>query len=166
MTVHFIGAGPGDPELITVRGKRLVESCPVCLYAGSLVPRAVVDCAPKGARVIDTAPMHLDQIVGEMRRVTAESWKKRGSTDASVANHLQPPRSAVACSTLAHACAGRSHERAERGGWFGRFGRFRWFGRRPRRRPRPETIAPRRMRPWDTRPRAWTGCDGLSRGPS
>ena len=67
MTVHFIGAGPGDPELITVRGRRLVESCPVVLYAGSLVPREVVACAPEGARVLDTASMTLDAIVAEMR---------------------------------------------------------------------------------------------------
>jgi precorrin-4/cobalt-precorrin-4 C11-methyltransferase len=67
MTVHFIGAGPGDPELITVRGQRLIASCAVCLYAGSLVPAAVVAVAPEGARVIDTAPLHLDQIIEEIR---------------------------------------------------------------------------------------------------
>lgn len=66
--VHFIGAGPGAPDLITVRGLKLVKRCKVVLYAGSLVPRAVVEAAPKGARVIDTAPMHLDQIIDEMRR--------------------------------------------------------------------------------------------------
>jgi precorrin-4/cobalt-precorrin-4 C11-methyltransferase len=66
MTVHFIGAGPGDPELITVKGLRLISACPVCLYAGSLVPVAVVAAAPEGARVLDTAPMTLDQIVAEM----------------------------------------------------------------------------------------------------
>jgi precorrin-4/cobalt-precorrin-4 C11-methyltransferase len=63
VTVYFIGAGPGDPELLTVRGKRLIERCPVCLYAGSLVPAEVVACAPPGAEVIDTAPLHLEQIV-------------------------------------------------------------------------------------------------------
>jgi precorrin-4/cobalt-precorrin-4 C11-methyltransferase len=68
MTVHFIGAGPGDPDLITVRGLRLIEACSVCLYAGSLVPAAVVANAPKGARVIDTAPLTLDEIVAEMVR--------------------------------------------------------------------------------------------------
>ncbi|KQT83086.1 precorrin-4 C(11)-methyltransferase [Aurantimonas sp. Leaf443] len=68
MTVHFIGAGPGAPDLITVRGLRLIESCPVCLYAGSLVPEAIVAAAPEGARVLDTAPMHLDEIVAEMER--------------------------------------------------------------------------------------------------
>ena len=66
MTVHFIGAGPGAPDLITVRGLRLIERCPVCLYAGSLVPREIVAAAPTGARVIDTAPLHLDQIIAEM----------------------------------------------------------------------------------------------------
>ena len=66
MTVHFIGAGPGAPDLITVRGLRLIEQCPVCLYAGSLVPRVIVEAAPPGARVIDTAPLTLDEIVAEM----------------------------------------------------------------------------------------------------
>ena len=51
MTVYFIGAGPGDPDLITVKGQRLIAACPVCLYAGSLVPEAVVAGAPEGARV-------------------------------------------------------------------------------------------------------------------
>ena len=57
MTVHFIGAGPGAPDLITLRGLRLIERCPVCLYAGSLVPAEIVAAAPPGARVIDTAPL-------------------------------------------------------------------------------------------------------------
>ncbi|WP_026381684.1 precorrin-4 C(11)-methyltransferase [Afifella pfennigii] len=64
--VHFIGAGPGAPDLITLRGLRLIESSPVCLYAGSLVPPEVVAAAPQGARVLDTAPMALDDIVAEM----------------------------------------------------------------------------------------------------
>lgn len=67
MTVHFIGAGPGAPDLITVRGLRLIERCPVCLYAGSLVPQEVVRAAPPEARVVDTAPLTLDEIVAEMR---------------------------------------------------------------------------------------------------
>src|SRR5438045_9760814 len=65
MTVHFIGAGPGASDLITVRGLRLIESCPVCLYAGSLVPSAIVEAAPQGARVIDTASLTLDEIIAE-----------------------------------------------------------------------------------------------------
>jgi precorrin-4/cobalt-precorrin-4 C11-methyltransferase len=68
LTVHFIGAGPGAPDLITVRGLRLIERCPVCLYAGSLVPTEIVAAAPAGARVVDTAPLHLDEIVAEMAR--------------------------------------------------------------------------------------------------
>ncbi len=63
MTVHFIGAGPGAADLITVRGLKLIESCQVCLYAGSLVPAEIVAAAPKGAQVTDTAPLHLDQII-------------------------------------------------------------------------------------------------------
>ncbi len=73
MTVHFIGAGPGAPDLITVRGLRLIERSPVCLYAGSLVPQAVVAAAPKDARVIDTASLTLDEIIAEMARAHAES---------------------------------------------------------------------------------------------
>ena len=66
MKVYFIGAGPGDPDLITVKGRRIIEACKVCLYAGSLVPEAVVACAPAGALVRDTAPMTLDTIIAEM----------------------------------------------------------------------------------------------------
>ena len=66
MTVYFIGAGPGDPELLTIKGRRLIERCPVCLYAGSLVPAAVVACAPADAKVVNTANLHLDQIVALM----------------------------------------------------------------------------------------------------
>jgi precorrin-4/cobalt-precorrin-4 C11-methyltransferase len=66
MTVYFIGAGPGAPDLITLRGQRLIERCPVCLYAGSLVPAEIVAAAPPGAIVRDTAPMHLDEIIADM----------------------------------------------------------------------------------------------------
>lgn len=71
MTVHFIGAGPGAPDLITVRGRDLVARCPVCLYAGSLVPPEIVALAPAGARVIDTAPLDLDEIEAEIVRAHA-----------------------------------------------------------------------------------------------
>ena len=65
MTVHFIGAGPGAADLITLRGRDLIARCPVCLYAGSIVPRELLThCAP-GTRIIDTAPMTLDQIEAE-----------------------------------------------------------------------------------------------------
>lgn len=72
MTVHFIGAGPGAADLITVRGLTIIRRCPVVLYAGSLVPPEVVAEAPEGARVIDTAPMHLDEIIAEIERAQAE----------------------------------------------------------------------------------------------
>lgn len=65
--VHFIGAGPGDPDLITVKGKRLIEEAPVVLYAGSLVPPGIVALAKPGATVIDTSPLHLDQIIGHIK---------------------------------------------------------------------------------------------------
>jgi precorrin-4/cobalt-precorrin-4 C11-methyltransferase len=66
MTIHFIGAGPGAADLITVRGRDLIAHSPVCLYAGSLVAPALLEHCPPGARVIDTAPMSLDEIIAEM----------------------------------------------------------------------------------------------------
>jgi len=72
MTVHFIGAGPGAADLITVRGLKLIQSCPVCLYAGSLVPEGIVKAAPPGARIVDTAPLHLDEIIAEMQAAYAK----------------------------------------------------------------------------------------------
>ncbi|MCA8878980.1 MAG: precorrin-4 C(11)-methyltransferase [Rhodobacteraceae bacterium] len=66
MTVYFIGAGPGDPELLTLKAARLIASCPVCLYAGSLVPPEVVARAPGAARVLDTASMTLDETHAEI----------------------------------------------------------------------------------------------------
>lgn len=66
MTVYFIGAGPGDPDLITVKGQRLIRQCPVCLYAGSLVPPAIVACTSENARVLDTASMILEDIMAEI----------------------------------------------------------------------------------------------------
>ncbi len=66
MTVWFIGAGPGDPDLLTIKARDLIARCPVCLYAGSLVPPAVVAHAPAGARVIDTASLDLGAIMAEI----------------------------------------------------------------------------------------------------
>ncbi|HVY52535.1 MAG TPA: precorrin-4 C(11)-methyltransferase [Devosia sp.] len=71
MTVYFIGAGPGAADLITVRGQRLIARCAVCLYAGSLVPEEIVRSAPAGALVRDTAPMHLEEIIGLMADAAA-----------------------------------------------------------------------------------------------
>ncbi|MER7503774.1 precorrin-4 C(11)-methyltransferase [Nonomuraea pusilla] len=66
MTVFFVGAGPGAADLITVRGLRVLRSSPVCLYAGSLVPRELLDSCPEGARLVDTANLTLDEIVAEL----------------------------------------------------------------------------------------------------
>ena len=66
MTVHFIGAGPGAADLITLRGRDLIARCPVCLYAGSIVPAALLTYCPSDARIVDTAPMTLDQIEAEL----------------------------------------------------------------------------------------------------
>ncbi|WP_035641001.1 precorrin-4 C(11)-methyltransferase, partial [Bradyrhizobium sp. ORS 375] len=86
MTVHFIGAGPGAPDLITVRGRDLIARCPVCLYAGSLVPTALLDHCPPGARIVDTAPLALDEIIAEMARATAggEDVARLHSGDLSI----------------------------------------------------------------------------------
>ncbi|WP_339112620.1 precorrin-4 C(11)-methyltransferase [Thioclava sp. GXIMD2076] len=67
MTVHFIGAGPGAADLITLRGRDLIARAPVCLYAGSLVPEALLAHCPDGARIINTAPLSLDEIMTEIR---------------------------------------------------------------------------------------------------
>ena len=63
MTVHFIGAGPGAADLITLRGRDLIAKCPVCLYAGSLIPKALLAHCPEGARIVDTSALDLDAIV-------------------------------------------------------------------------------------------------------
>ncbi|MTD94762.1 precorrin-4 C(11)-methyltransferase [Hyphomicrobium sp. xq] len=86
MTVHFIGAGPGAPDLITVRGRDLIATCPVCLYAGSLVPQAVLAHCPPAARIVDTAPLSLDEIIAEMQRASerAEDVARLHSGDLSI----------------------------------------------------------------------------------
>jgi precorrin-4/cobalt-precorrin-4 C11-methyltransferase len=65
MTVHFIGAGPGAPDLITLRGRDLIASCPICLYAGSIIPVELLEHCPPDARKVDTAPLSLDDIEAE-----------------------------------------------------------------------------------------------------
>ncbi|TVQ57522.1 MAG: precorrin-4 C(11)-methyltransferase [Rhodobacteraceae bacterium] len=72
MTVHFIGAGPGAADLLTLRGRDLIASCPVCLYAGSLVPEAVLAHCPPGARIVNTAPLDLDAIMAEIASAHAQ----------------------------------------------------------------------------------------------
>ena len=71
MTVHFIGAGPGAPDLLTLRGRDLIAACPVCLYAGSLVPEAILAHCPPGARIVNTAPLDLDASTAECRAAHA-----------------------------------------------------------------------------------------------
>lgn len=71
MTVHFIGAGPGAADLITLRGRDLLAACPVCLYAGSIVPAALLAHCPAGARLVDTASLDLDAIEAEYLRAEA-----------------------------------------------------------------------------------------------
>lgn len=66
MTVHFIGAGPGAPDLLTLRGRDLIAGSPVCLYAGSLVPAGILAHCPKDARIVNTAPLSLDEIMAEI----------------------------------------------------------------------------------------------------
>ena len=83
MTVHFIGAGPGAPDLITMRGRDLIARSPVCLYAGSLVPRALLDHCPPHARIVDTAPLDLDAIIALCVEATARARTWRGSIRAT-----------------------------------------------------------------------------------
>lgn len=71
MTVHFIGAGPGAADLITLRGRDLIAACPVCLYAGSLVPEALLAHCPEGAKIVNTAPLTLDEIMAEIEAAHA-----------------------------------------------------------------------------------------------
>jgi precorrin-4/cobalt-precorrin-4 C11-methyltransferase len=86
MTVHFIGAGPGAPDLITVRGRDILGRCRVCLYAGSLVPTELLAHCPDQARVVDTASMTLDQIAAEFEQAHAagEDVARLHSGDLSV----------------------------------------------------------------------------------
>jgi precorrin-4/cobalt-precorrin-4 C11-methyltransferase len=71
MTVHFIGAGPGAPDLLTLRGRDLIAASPVCLYAGSLVPKALLDHCPPGAQIVNTASMALDDIIAAIQAAHA-----------------------------------------------------------------------------------------------
>ncbi|MCC5781231.1 precorrin-4 C(11)-methyltransferase [Nitratireductor sp. B36] len=86
MTVHFIGAGPGAADLITVRGRDLIARCPVCLYAGSLVPEELLAHCPPGAHIVNTAPMSLEEIEAEYVRAheAGEDIARLHSGDLSV----------------------------------------------------------------------------------
>jgi precorrin-4/cobalt-precorrin-4 C11-methyltransferase len=86
MTVHFIGAGPGAADLITVRGRDLIGKCPVCLYAGSIVSPDLLAYCPESARIVDTAPLSLDEIEAEYLRAAnaGEDVARLHSGDLSV----------------------------------------------------------------------------------
>ncbi|MBJ7330954.1 MAG: precorrin-4 C(11)-methyltransferase [Solirubrobacteraceae bacterium] len=86
MTVHFIGAGPGAPDLITLRARDLIAQSPVCLYAGALVPPEVLAHCPAGARIIDTKDLTLDEIIGELQTAHAngEDVARLHSGDLSI----------------------------------------------------------------------------------
>jgi precorrin-4/cobalt-precorrin-4 C11-methyltransferase len=90
MTVHFIGAGPGAADLITVRGRDLIARCPVCLYAGSIIPSALLAYCPQGARIVDTAPLSLDEIEAEFvaAHATGRDVARLQSGDLSVYSAL------------------------------------------------------------------------------
>jgi len=90
MTVHFIGAGPGAPDLITLRGRDLIARCPVCLYAGSIVPQELLAYCPPGARIVDTAPLSLDEIEAEFvaAHAAGEDVARLQSGDLSVFSAL------------------------------------------------------------------------------
>ena len=122
MTVHFIGAGPGAADLITLRGRDLIARCPVCLYAGSIVPRELLAHCPPGARLIDTAPLTLDEIEARIRS-RACGRARRGaaafgrSVDLQRAGRAAPPAEAARHSVHAHArrpglCGGGRRARA------------------------------------------------------
>ncbi len=86
MTIHFIGAGPGAPDLITLRGRDLIAASPVCLYAGSLVPKEILAHCPKDARIINTAAMSLDELGAEFSRAhtAGEDIARLHSGDLSI----------------------------------------------------------------------------------
>jgi precorrin-4/cobalt-precorrin-4 C11-methyltransferase len=93
VTVYFIGAGPGAADLITVRGQRLLSRCPVCLYAGSIMPDDLLALCPPEARLIDTGPLTLDQIVAELAGAHAAGLDvaRLHSGDPSIYSALAEP---------------------------------------------------------------------------
>jgi hypothetical protein len=99
MTVHFIGAGPGAADLITVRGRDLLARCPVCLYAGSIVSPELLGYCPDGANLVDTAPMSLDEI------------------EANTLPHMPPARTSRGCIPAICRCGAPLPSRSA--GWSG-----------------------------------------------
>src|SRR5258708_23597122 len=92
MAVDVVGEGRGAPEVTPVRGFRPIESCPICLYAGSLVPAALVAAAPKGARIVDTAPLNLDEIIAEMAAADAAGLHRARIPSRHIPLFCPPPQ--------------------------------------------------------------------------
>ena len=115
MTVHFIGAGPGAADLLTLRGRDLIAASPVCLYAGSLVPEGVLAHCPPGARIINTAPLSLDEIIAELVAAHADGKDvaRLHSGDLSIWSRLAPGARLVAHSVTleTEALLGDLHQR-------------------------------------------------------
>ena len=88
MTVHFIGAGPGAADLITLRGRDLIARCPVCLYAGSIIPRALLAHCPPGARIIDGKFTAVQQAVGTSPKNKAAAAYLRGFVEEAKSSGL------------------------------------------------------------------------------
>ena len=119
MTVHFIGAGPGAADLITLRGRDLLARCPVCLYAGSLVSQACCAHCPPGARIVDTAAMDLDQIVAEFVAAHGERLRRRAAAFGRSVDLERDGRTIAAARRAGdslHDHARRSRLRRRRGG--------------------------------------------------
>ena len=112
MTVHFIGAGPGAADLITVRGRDLIARCPVCLYAGSIIPRDLLHHCPPGARIVDTAPLSLDEIEAEFVAADAagRDVARLQSGDLSIYSALAEQLRMPYDQAVAHAALGNTAE--------------------------------------------------------
>ena len=102
MTVHFIGAGPGAADLLTLRGRDLIAACPVCLYAGSLVPSEILAHCPPGARIVNTAALSLDEIMAEIATRMPRTRTSRDCTPAICRSGRRWASSCAACARWAY----------------------------------------------------------------
>lgn len=104
MKVYFIGAGPGAPDLLTIRGRDLIARCPICIYAGSLVPGAIVELAPPEAHIVNSAPLSLDDIVEEFEKAKAlgQDVARIHSGDPSLYGAIGEQISALAARNIAY----------------------------------------------------------------
>ena len=97
MTVHFIGAGPGAADLLTLRGRDIIAACPVCLYAGSLVPQEILGHCPANAEIINTAAMDLDTIIATIKTATEAGKDVARCTQATCLCGLQWVNKCAVC---------------------------------------------------------------------